>query len=152
SGLHQVCAPVLDRIDRLPAPQRDALGTVIGLSPGPAPDRFLVGLATLSLIADAAEQQPLLCIVDDAQWLDPVSAPILAFVGRRLLAEPVALVCAARSGIGDEFLAGLPELLIEGLDDSDALALLLANVHAPLDPAVCDQIIAECHGNPLALR
>ena len=134
-----------------PRPQRDALATVFGLSTGPPPDRFLVGLATLTLFAEVAEQQPLVCIVDDAQWLDQASAQILGFVARRLLAERIALVCAARTGIGDDVLAGLPELPIEGLGDSDARALLLDNVHGPLDAAVCEQIITESHGNPLAL-
>jgi DNA-binding CsgD family transcriptional regulator len=151
SGLHQLCAPMLDHLDRLPVPQRDALATVFGLSAGPAPDRFLVGLAALSLVAEAAEQRPLICIVDDAQWLDQASAQILAFVARRLLAERVAIVCAARTGSGDDVLAGLPALPIGGLGDSDARALLLANVHGPLDAAVCDQLITESHGNPLAL-
>ncbi len=151
SGLHQLCAPMLDHIDRLPGPQRDALATVFGLSVGLAPDRFLVGLAVLSLLAEAAEQQPLICIVDDAQWLDQASAQVLAFAARRLLAERVAIVCAARTGSGDEVLAGLPALPVGGLSDRDARALLLANVHGPLDAAVCDQIIAECHGNPLAV-
>ena len=112
SGLHQLCGPMLDHLDRLPVPQREALATVFGLDIGAAPDRFLVGLATLSLLADAAEQQPLVCLVDDAQWLDQASAQILGFVARRLLAERVALVCAARTGIGDDLLAGLPELSI----------------------------------------
>jgi DNA-binding CsgD family transcriptional regulator len=151
SGLHQLCGPMLDHLDRLPVPQREALATVFGLGVGAAPDRFLVGVATLSLLADAAEQQPLVCIVDDAQWLDQASGQILAFVGRRLLAERIALVCAARTGIGDDVLAGLPELSIHGLGESDARALLLDNVYGPLDAAVCDQIVSESHGNPLAL-
>ena len=151
NGLHQLCAPMLDHLERLPQPQRTALATVFGLSDGPAPDRFLVGLATLTLFADVAEHQPLVCIVDDAQWLDQVSAQILAFVARRLLAERVAIVCAARTGIGDEVLAGLPELSLGGLGDSDALALLLENLHGPLDAAVSQRIVAESHGNPLAL-
>ena len=151
SGLHQLCAPMLDHLERLPAPQRDALATVFGQSSGPAPDRFLVGLATLSLFAEVAEQQPLVCIVDDAQWLDHASSQILGFVCRRLFAERVAVVCAARTGTGDDVLAGLPELSVPGLSDSDARALLLDNVPGPLDAAVCDQIIAESHGNPLAL-
>ena len=151
SGLHQLCTPLLDHLDELPAPQRDALATVFGLSAGPAPDRLLVGLATLSLVAQAAEHQPLACIVDDAQWLDGASAQMLAFVARRLLAEPVALVCAARTGIGDNVMAGLPELDIRGLSDGDARALLLNHVPGPIDDAVTDQIIAESHGNPLAL-
>ncbi len=151
SGLHQLCGPMLDRLDRLPVPQREALATVFGQRTGPAPDRFLVGLAALTLFAEIAEEQPLVCIIDDAQWLDRASAQILGFVGRRLLAERVALVCAARTGIGDEVLVGLPELSIHGLGDSDARALLLDNVYGPLDAAVCDQIVTESHGNPLAL-
>jgi DNA-binding CsgD family transcriptional regulator len=151
SGLHQLCAPLLDHLDELPVPQRDALATVFGLSAGPAPDRFLVGLAALTLVAQAAEQHPLACIVDDAQWLDGASAQLLGFVARRLLAERVALVCAARTGIGDGVLAGLPALEIRGLSDDDARPLLLGHVHGPIDAAVTDQIIAESHGNPLAL-
>jgi DNA-binding CsgD family transcriptional regulator len=151
AGLHQLCGPLLDRLDRLPVPQRDALATVFGQSSGPAPDRFLVGLATLTLFAEVAEAQPLVCIVNDAQWLDQASAQILGFVARRLLAEQIALVCAARTGIGDDVLAGLPELPIRGLGDSDARALLLEHVYGPLDAAVCDQIVTESHGNPLAL-
>jgi DNA-binding CsgD family transcriptional regulator len=151
AGLHQLCAPMLDHLDRLPAPQRDALATVFGRSAGAAPDRFLVGLATLTLFAEVADRQPLACIVDDAQWLDQASAQILGFVARRLLAERVAVVCAARTGIGDDVLAGLPVLPVLALGDSDARALLLANVPGPLDARVCDQIITESHGNPLAL-
>jgi DNA-binding CsgD family transcriptional regulator len=151
AGLHQLCAPMLDHLDWLPAPQRDALATVFGRSAGAAPDRFLVGLATLTLFAEVAEQQPLLCVVDDAQWLDHASAQILGFVARRLLAERIAIVCAARTGAGDDVLAGLPELSIRGLGVSDARALLLANVPGPIDAAVCDQIVTESHGNPLAL-
>ena len=151
SGLHQMCIRMLDRVERLPAPQREALETVFGLSVGPTPERFLVGLATLTLLADVAEEEPLFCIVDDAQWLDQASAQIIGFVARRLLAERVAVVCAARTGIGDDVLAGLPELPIRGLGDDDARALLLAHVPGQLDEAVRNQIIAECHGNPLAL-
>jgi DNA-binding CsgD family transcriptional regulator len=151
SGLHQLCARWLDDLDRLPVPQRDALATVFGRSAGPAPDRFLVGLATLTLLAEVAERQPLVCIVDDAHWLDRASAQILGFVARRLLAERIAVVCAARTGIGDDVLVGLPELHVHGLGDGDARALLLDNVRGPLDAAVCDQIVAESHGNPLAL-
>jgi hypothetical protein len=151
TGLHQLCAPMQDQLDRLPIPQRDALATVFGLSTGAAPDRFLVGLATLTLPADAAEQQPLVCLVDDAQWLDEASAQVLGFVARRLLAERIALVCAARTGTRDDVFAGLAALPIHGLDESDARALLLYNVHGPLDAAVCEQIITESHGNPLAL-
>jgi DNA-binding CsgD family transcriptional regulator len=151
AGLHQLCAPMLDHLDRLPAPQRDALATVFGRSAAPAPDRFLVGLATLTLFAEVAEQQPLACIVDDAQWLDHASAQILGFVARRLLAERIAVVCAARTGAGDDVLAGLPVLPVHPLGDSDARALLLASVPGPIDAAVCAQIVTESHGNPLAL-
>ncbi len=151
AGLHQLCVPMLDQLERLPVPQREALATVFGLSAGPAPDRFLVGLATLTLFAEVAEQQPLIAIVDDAQWLDRASAQLLGFVARRLLAERVALVCATRTGTGDDVLAGLPELQLHGLADSQARALLLDSVHGPLDAAVCEQIITESHGNPLAL-
>ncbi len=151
SGLHQLCGPMLDHLDRLPTPQREALATVFGQSSGPAPDRFLVGLAALTLFAEIAEEQPLVCIIDDAQWLDRASAQILGFVARRLLAERIALVCATRSDLGDKALAGLPELSVDGLGDSDARALLLENVYGPLDAAVCEQIVTESHGNPLAL-
>ena len=151
SGLHQLCVPMLDRLDGLPGPQRDAMATVFGLSAGPAPDRFLVGLATLTLLAELAEEQPLLCIVDDAHWRDGASAQVLGFVARRLLAERIAIVSAARSGIGDEVFAGLPELVLQGLNSRDARALLLDHMHGPVDAAVCDQIVIETHGNPLAL-
>jgi DNA-binding CsgD family transcriptional regulator len=151
SGLHQLCAQMLDRLDRLPEPQRDALAGVFGLSEGPVPDRFLVGLATLSLFAEVAEGRPLICIVDDAHWLDQASAQILGFVARRLVVERIAIVCAARTGLAEGLLAGVPEFAVGGLNDSDARALLLGNVHGPLDAAVADQIISESHGNPLAL-
>jgi DNA-binding CsgD family transcriptional regulator len=151
NGLHQLCAPMLDHLERLPEPQQMALATVFGLSDGPAPDRFLVGLATLNLLADVAEHRLLVCIIEDAQWLDQVSAQILAFVARRLLAEHVAIMCAARTGLGDAVFAGLPELVIGGLDDRDALALLLENLQGPMDAAVSQRIVAESHGNPLAL-
>jgi DNA-binding CsgD family transcriptional regulator len=151
SGLHQLCAPILDHLEALPTPQRDALATVFGLDDGPPPNPFVVGLATLSLFAGVTEQQPLLCIVDDAHWLDQASAQLLGFVARRLLAERVALVCVARRGIGDAVMSGLPELSIGPLGDTDARALLLGNLLGPLDAAVCDQIVAESHGNPLAL-
>jgi DNA-binding CsgD family transcriptional regulator/tetratricopeptide (TPR) repeat protein len=150
-GLHQLCAPMLDQVDHLPAPQRDALKTVFGMSGGLTPDPFLVGLAVLTLFAEVAARQPLICIVDDGQWLDRASAQTLGFVGRRLLAERVALVCSARSGIGDEFLTGLPTLPVLALDASDARSLLLRHIHGPVDAAVCEQIVTESHGNPLAL-
>ncbi|MGH3042476.1 MAG: AAA family ATPase, partial [Gaiellaceae bacterium] len=151
SSLHQLCAPMLEHLDSLPRPQQAALETVFGMSEGPAPDRFLVGLATLTLFTDVAEEQPLVCIVDDAHWLDQASAQILAFVGRRLLAERVAIVCAARTGIGDDVMKGFTELVVGALDESDSLALLLENLQGPLDAAVCERIVAESHGNPLGL-
>jgi DNA-binding CsgD family transcriptional regulator len=149
AGLHQLCSPMLGRLDRLPGPQRDALATAFALSAGDTPDRFLVGLAVLMLLADAAEEQPLVCLVDDAQWLDQASRQTLAFVARRLLAESVALVFATRANAGE--LGGLPELWIHGLGDADARALLQAALSAPLDVAVRDAIVAETRGNPLAL-
>jgi DNA-binding CsgD family transcriptional regulator len=149
AGLQQLCAPILDRVEGLPVPQRDALRTAFGLSAGPAPDRFLVGMAVLGLLSDVAEQQPLVCLADDQQWLDHASAQVLAFVARRLVAESVGLVFAARVR-GDE-LAGLPELVVEGLREGDARALLDSVLTGPLDERVRDRIIAETHGNPLAL-
>jgi DNA-binding CsgD family transcriptional regulator len=149
AGVHKLLTPMLDRLERLPGPQREALATAFGLSAGPAPDRFLVGLAVLSLLADAAEEHPLLCLVDDAQWLDQASAQVLGFVARRLVAESVALVFAARVP-GDE-LARLPELVVEGLPEADARALLEAALTGPLDAPVRDRLVAETAGNPLAL-
>jgi DNA-binding CsgD family transcriptional regulator/tetratricopeptide (TPR) repeat protein len=151
AALHQLCAPMLDRLDRLPAPQRDALGTAFGLSAGEAPDRFLVGLAVLSLLSEVAEEQPVLCLVDDAQWLDRASAHVLTFVARRLLAESVAIVFSVREPSEERELAGLPELVVEGLRDTDARALLDSVITGPLDTLVRDRIIAETRGNPLAL-
>jgi DNA-binding CsgD family transcriptional regulator len=149
AGLHQLLTPMLGSLERLPAPQANALRTAFGLGPGPAPDRFLVGLATLSLLADAASEHPLLCLVDDEQWLDQASAQVLGFVARRLAAESVGLVFAARLP-GDE-LAGLPELVVEGLQEADGRALLDAVLTGPLDARVRDRIVAEARGNPLAL-
>ena len=149
AALQQLCAPMLDKLAGLPDPQREALGVAFGLNTGPAPDRFLVGLAALSLLSEAAEQQPLLCVVDDAQWLDRASALVLAFVARRLLAEPVALVFAAREAGGE--LRGLPELLVGGLGEGDARELLGSVLGGPLDERVRDRIVAETRGNPLAL-
>ena len=149
ASLHQLCGPLLDRLERLPAPQRQALEIVFGMSPGGPPDRFLVGLAVLSLFSEAAEDRPLLCVVDDAQWLDQASALTLAFVARRLLAEPVGIVFAAREP-GDE-LQALPDMEVRGLRDGDARALLGSAVRFMLDELVRDRIIAETRGNPLAL-
>jgi len=150
AGLHQLCRPFLDRMDRLAQPQQDALGTAFGRLSGPAPDRFLVGLAVLNLLSYAAAKQPILCVVDDAQWLDRMSARILAFVARRLEAESVVMVFAVRDG-EDHELTGLAELEIRGLDDADARALLDSVLPGPVDPRVRDRIVAETRGNPLAL-
>jgi DNA-binding NarL/FixJ family response regulator len=149
AALHQLCGPLLDRLVALPAPQRRAMEIVFGVTAGEAPDRFLVGLAVLSLFSEVAEQRPLLCVVDDAQWLDQASALTLAFVARRLLAEPVAIIFAAREP-GEE-LQHVSELEVFGVHDSDARALLSSAVRFKLDDRVRDRIIAETRGNPLAL-
>ena len=149
AGLHQLLAPMLDHLEQLPAPQRQALRTVFGLSAGLAPDRFLVALAVLSLLSEAAGERPLVCVIDDAQWLDQASVQALGFVARRLGADPVGLVFGARTP-GAE-LAGLPELAVKGLAEGDARALLESALAGPLDARVRDQIVAEAGGNPLAL-
>jgi DNA-binding CsgD family transcriptional regulator len=149
AGLHQLLAPVLDRVKGLPGPQRDALRTAFGLSAGPAPDRFLVGLAVLGVMSETAAEQPLVCVVDDEQWLDRASAQALGFVARRLAAEPVGLVFAAAAPSAE--LAGLPELVVEGLREQDARALLDSALAGPVDARVRDLIVAETRGNPLAL-
>jgi len=151
AGLHALCVPLLGRLAHLPGPQRDALNTAFGLSAGPPPDRFLVALAVLSLLADVAEEEPLVCIVDDAQWLDRVSAQTLAFVGRRLLAERVGLLFGLREPVAENALEGLPELAIAGLEAADARLLLDATITGPLDARVQDRILGEAAGNPLAL-
>lgn len=150
AGLQQLCAPLLDHLDGLPEPQREALNVAFGRGVGPTPDRFLVGLAVLSLMAAAATDQPLLCVVDDAQWLDQVSVQTLGFVARRLLADPVALVFAVRT-TNDQVLAGLPDLVIGGLSDVDARGLLDSVVLGRIDERVRDRIVAETRGIPLAL-
>jgi len=149
ASLHQLCGPLLDRLESLPGPQRQAIEVVFGLSTDGAPDAFLVGVAALGLISQAAEHRPLLCVVDDAQWLDHASALTLAFVARRLLAEPVGLVFAAREP-GEE-LRHVADLEVRGVRDSDARALLSAAVRVKLDERVRDRIIAEMRGNPLAI-
>lgn len=149
AGLHQLCGTILDRLEKLPAPQRQALEIVFGLSAGAAPDRLLVALAVLSLVSEVSEERPLLCVVDDAQWLDQGSRLALAFVARRLLAEPVGLVLAVREA-GDE-LRHLPSLAVGGLRNGDARALLGSAVRFRLDEQVCDRLLAETRGNPLAL-
>jgi hypothetical protein len=133
AGLHQLCVPMLGRLEQLPGPKRDALRVAFGLREGDAPDRFLVGLAMLSLLADVAEDQPLACLVDDAQWLDQASLLSLALAARRLLAEPVALVFAVREPSDEHELAGLPELTVPGLGHVDARALLASAAHGRLD-------------------
>ena len=149
AGLHQLCAPMLTRAERMPVPQRDALRTALGLAAGPPPDRFLVGLAVLSLLSEVAGDRPLICLVDDEQWLDRASAQALGFVARRLAADPVGLVFAAREPNAE--LAGLPELDVAGLQEEDARALLDSALAGPLDARVRDLIVAETRGNPLAL-
>ena len=149
AALHQLCVPLLDHLDGLPGPQRDALATTFGLSAGTVPDRFFVGLAVLGLLSEAAAVRPLLCVIDDAQWLDRASAQALAFVARRMLAEPVVMLFAAREP--SDLLAGLPELVLEGLGDGDARALLASVIPGRLDERVADELLAETRGNPLAL-
>jgi DNA-binding CsgD family transcriptional regulator len=149
AALHQLCAPLLDLLDGLPSPQRDALAITFGLSAGAVPDRFFVGLAVLGLLSGAAEERPLLCVIDDAQWLDRASAQALAFVARRLLAESVVMLFAAREP-GDEF-QGLPGLVVTGLLESDARDLLRSAIPGRLDDRVADRIIGEARGVPLAL-
>jgi DNA-binding CsgD family transcriptional regulator len=149
AGLHQLCAGLLDRLDRLPGPQRDGLRTAFGMSGAAAPDRFLVGLAALNLLCAAAEDRPLVCLVDDAQWLDRASAQVLAFLARRLSAEAVGLVFAVRNRSAE--LDVLPELVVDGLVPADARALLGSAIGGPIDERVRDRIVAEARGNPLAL-
>src|SRR4051794_14984057 len=136
AGVHQLCARMFARLDALPKPQRDALRVALGLSSGDAPDRFLVALAVLSLLAATAEERPLLCLVDDAQWLDGASEQVLGFVARRLLAESVAIVFAVRDTSEERGLAGLPELRLGGLDEDDARTLLATVIPGPLDERV----------------
>ena len=149
AALEHLCSPFLDLVQHLPQPQRDALGVAFGLSAGPSPNPFLIGLAVLGLLSEAAEEQPLLGVVDDAQWLDRASARALAFVARRLLAERIALVFATRT-LRDTT-AGLPELGVTPLGHRDARALLESVLPAPLDDGVLERIVVETRGNPLAL-
>ncbi len=151
AGLHQLCAPMLGRLERLPTPQHDALAVAFGMREGQAPDRFLVGLAVLSLLAATAEDQPLACVVDDAQWLDRASVQCLVFAARRLLAEPIALIFAVRGPGDDQELAGLPGLTVTGLGSADARTLLASAIGGRVDAEVRDRIVAETGGNPLAL-
>jgi DNA-binding CsgD family transcriptional regulator len=151
AGIHQLCAPLLDQLDALPQPQQDALNIALGVAPGDVPDRFLVGLAVLGLLSAAAEERPLLCLVEDSQWLDDASGLILGFIARRLLAEAVAIVVAVREPTTTHDFDGLPELLLRGLAEEDARTLLLRAVPGRLDDRVRDRIVAETRGNPLAL-
>ncbi|SNX66478.1 regulatory LuxR family protein [Streptomyces sp. TLI_55] len=151
ASLHQVCAPFLDGVEELPQPQRDALRVAFGTAVGDPPDRFLVGLAVLTLLTRASEARPVLVLVDDAQWLDQVSLQTLEFVARRLLAEPVAMAFAVRDPEGQSALAGLPALQLSGLDAAAAGELLEGAVGGRLEERVRDRFVAETHGNPLAL-
>jgi DNA-binding CsgD family transcriptional regulator len=151
AGLHQLCAPMLERLDTLPAPQREALQVALGAATGNPPDRFLISLATLSLLSAVAEKRPLLCLVDDAQWLDGASAQILTFVARRLVAESMAIVFAVRDPAAAWHLEGVPQLRVNGLDEGAAHALLSRAIPGRIDPRVRDRIVAEARGNPLAL-
>jgi len=151
AGLHQLCAPFLDRLERLPGPQRDALSTAFNLRDGDTPDRFAVGLAVLSLLSEVAGERPLVCVVDDAHWLDRASAQALTFVARHLAAQSATVVFAVRESGEEQDLTGLAELVVRGLADGDARALLESAVTGPLDERVRDRIVAEAQGNPLAL-
>src|SRR5712692_5772303 len=151
AALHQLCAPMLGGLATLPEPQERALRVAFGLAAGPAPDRFVVGLAALSLLAENAAARLLVCLVDDAQWLDEISCQVLGFVGRRLLAESVLLLFAIREMAGERMFPGLPALTVEGLTDEDARALLTATVPGHLDERVRGRIVAETRGNPLVL-
>src|SRR5215211_4139647 len=151
AGLHQLCAPMLGRLGALPEPQQAALGVALGMSSGPAPDRFLVALAALSLLAEVGAERPLLCLVDDAHWLDGASGQVLGFVARRLLAESVAIVFAVRDPTGERELSGLPELRLGGLPEQDARDLLASVIPGGLDERDRDRLIAETRGNPLGI-
>jgi DNA-binding CsgD family transcriptional regulator len=149
--LHQLCGPMLEDLANLPEPQERALQIAFGLASGNAPDRFLVGLAVLGLLAEVAAKRPLLCTIDDAQWIDGASSQILGFVGRRLLAESVLLLFAVRETADERLLPDLPALTLEGLTNDDAQALLMAAIPGQLDAQVRDRIVAETRGNPLGL-
>jgi DNA-binding CsgD family transcriptional regulator len=151
AGIHQLCAPMLPRLDALPQPQQDALRVALGLASGQVPDRLLIGLAVLGLLSAVAEERPLLCLVEDAQWLDAASGVILGFVARRLLAESVAIVVAVREPNTRHDFDGLPELALRGLTEEDARALLMRALPGRFDDRVRDRIVAETRGNPLAL-
>jgi hypothetical protein len=150
AGLHQLCSPLFGGIERLPGPQRDALRVAFGIQAGDPPDRFLVSVAALRLLSHAAERRPLACLIDDAHWLDRASVQALAFTARRLLAERVVMVFTVRE-TGEPELAGLRELMLRGISDSDARLLLASVIQGRLDPQVRDRIVVEAQGNPLAL-
>ena len=151
AALHQLCGPMLSGLAALPEPQQRALRAAFGLAAEPAPDRFVLGLAVLSLLAENAAERPLVCLIDDAQWLDEASSQVLGFVGRRLLAESVLLLFAVREAADERMFPGLPALTVEGLADEDARALLTAAIPGHLDERVRDRIVAETGGNPLGL-
>ena len=151
AGLHQLCEPVLDNLDKLSEPQKRALQVAFGLTSGSAPDPFVLGLAVLSLLAEAAAERPLVCLVDDAQWLDDASSQVLGFVGRRLRAESVLLLLAVRESVGDRVFTALASLPLDGLSVGDSRALLAASIPGQLDEQVRDRIVAETRGNPLGL-
>ncbi|XVU27795.1 AAA family ATPase [Actinoplanes sp. CA-054009] len=154
AGLHQLCGPMLGQLGALPEPQQSALRVAFGLAGGAAPGRFLVGLATLSLLAETAAARPLMCLIDDAQWLDRASSEILGFVARRLAAESVAMVFAVRdheAGADPGRLTGLPVIDLRGLSGADARAVLATVVPGRLDPGMCERLVDETGGNPLAL-
>src|SRR5271163_2001277 len=151
AGLQQLFGSMLGPLERLPDPQREAVEVAFGLRSGPAPVRFEVGLAMLGLLAEVAEQGPLVCVIDDAQWLDQASARTLAFIARRLMAESVALVFAVRDPADEQTFAGLPELIVAGLNDEDARGVLGLAIAGRVDERVVDRIVAETRGNPLAL-
>ena len=151
AGLQQIVAPLMGHLDRLAEPQRAALSTAFGMSTGPAPEALIIGLAVLGLLAEGAAEKPLVCVVDDVQWMDRMSEVVLTFVARRLDAESVALVFGARCQGEERILDGLPELQVEGLAEADARVLLESALNGPVDARVRDRIIAETRGNPLAL-
>ena len=151
AAVHQLCRPMVGQLAAIPGPQQDAMNVAFGLAAGNPPDRFFVGLAVLSLLTEVAAEQPLVCLVDDAQWLDEASSQVLAFVGRRLLAEAVVLVFAVREVAAERLFPALPALTIEGLAVEDGRALLTTVVPGHMDERVRDRIVAETRGNPLAL-
>jgi DNA-binding CsgD family transcriptional regulator/tetratricopeptide (TPR) repeat protein len=151
AAVHHLCGPMFDLIDRLPAPQRDALRVVFGIADGGVPDRFLVALALLTLVAETAADRPLLCVVDDAQWVDRASLQALSFVARRLFADRVAMLFAARDHSREDDLRGLPDIALAGISDHEARLLLEETIPGRLDEQVRQRIIADARGNPLAL-